>query len=173
MHLQQEHINVVIKKGWVFPKENFILEPTVEQVEQFTEDAIKNDWLLGCDLEGTGLDVQIVDVVMHGFAWSENDAIVIPELKEGRHDYWSRADWPRVQRCLNKIYSKCKLMFQNGVGYDVPLLRNRGWNLPLEQFTDDTMILHHSLHPESPHNIGFISSIYGKQPLRFSSGTVE
>ena len=156
--------NKVYRRGWVFPKENFILEPTVEQVEQFTEDAIKNDWLLGCDLEGTGLDVQIVDIVMHGFAWSENDAIVIPELKEGRQDYWSRQDWIRVRACLNKLYSNCRLMYQNGVGYDVPLSKNRGWNLPLKQYTDDTMILHHCLAPESPHNIGFISSIYGKQP---------
>ena len=154
----------IYKHGWKFPKENFILEPTVEQVEQFTEDAIKNDWLLGADLEGTGLDVQLVDIVMHGFAWSENDAIVIPEKTRDAKDYWSRSDWVRVQRCLNRIYSNCRLMFQNGVGYDVPLIRNRGWNLPLENFTDDTMILSHSLHPESPHNIGFISSIYGKQP---------
>lgn len=150
--------------GWEMPKENFIINPTIEQVEWFADEAVKNDWLLGADLEGTGLDVQLVDIVMHGFAWSENDAIVIPEKKEGGLDYWSRKDWPRVQKALNRIYSKCRLMFQNGVGYDVPLIRNRGWNLPLKQFVDDTMVMHHTLHPESPHNIGFISSIYGKQP---------
>lgn len=150
--------------GWEFPHENFILNPTVEQVEKFADDAVENDWLLGADLEGTGLDTQLVDIVMHGFAWSENDAIVIPETKEGGLDYWSRKDWPRVQRSLNKVYGNCRLMFQNGVGYDVPLIRNRGWNLPLKNFIHDTMVMHHTIHPESPHNIGFISSIYGKQP---------
>lgn len=165
--------NEVYENGWEFPKENFILEPTVEDVEWFTEEAIKNDWLLGCDLEGTGLDVQIVDIVMHGFAWSENDAIVIPERTDDGKLYWSRSDWPRVQRCLNRIYKHCRQMYQNGVGYDVPLITNRGWNIDLNKFEHDTMVLHHSLHPESPHNIGFISSIYGKQPLRFSSGTRE
>lgn len=155
--------NRVYKNGWELPKENFILNPTVEQVEWFADEAVKNKWLLGCDLEGTGLDVQLVSIVMHGFAWSESDAIVIPELKEGGLDYWSRSDWIRVRAALNKVYSNCDLMFQNGVGYDVPLLRNRGWNIPLERYTDDTMIMHHCLAAESPHNIGFISSIYGKQ----------
>jgi DNA polymerase I-like protein with 3'-5' exonuclease and polymerase domains/DNA-directed RNA polymerase subunit RPC12/RpoP len=146
------------------PEERFIVEPTLNDVRKFHKMWKEKNPLLGCDLEGTGLSIEHSLIFVHGFAWSESDAICIPELTEGMKKYWSPIEWKEVQSVLQDIYKNGRLMFQNGVGYDVPLLRARGWDVPLEQFEVDTMVLHHTLNPELPHNIGFISSVYGKQP---------
>lgn len=154
----------ILKNGWRKPPENFNLNPTVEDVEKFVDDAIKYQWLLGTDIEATGLNIELAQIVVLGFAWSESDAIVIPFLKYGGEEYWSRKDWNRVLSALTRLFANGNFMFQNGVGYDVPLLLKRGWKFPLKSFKMDTMVKHHAINPESPHNIGFISSIYGKQP---------
>lgn len=154
----------VYREGWPKGGENFLVNPTLDDVRNFVESALTNNWLLGCDLEATGLNIEHVDIVVHGFAWSEQDAIVIPETKLHGERYWTKEDWSEVVKLLNKVYTHGHLMYQNGVGYDIPLLRARGWEVNLEAYVDETMILHHTINPELPHNIGFISSIYGRQP---------
>lgn len=154
----------VYRNGWEVPEERFNLDPTVEEVESFVNEAIANQWLLGCDLEGDGLNIEHTNIVVAGFAWSESDAIVIPLLTTDKQEYYKGSDRNRVSNALKRLYREGRFMFQNGVGYDVPLLRARGWQFPIENLTLDTMVEHHAINPESPHNIGFISSIYGKQP---------
>ena len=155
----------VYNYGWEKPAENFNIDPTVDEVEAFVEEAIEKKWLLGTDLEGTGLNLETTEIVVAGFAWSESDAIVVPFRKEGGAYYYSATDWVRVKQALQRLFIHGRFMYQNGVGYDIPLLRRRGWNIPLETFEVDTMVMHHTISPELPHKIGFISSQFGKQPF--------
>lgn len=155
----------VYKEGWEQAPENFNIDPTVDEVEQFVEEAIKNQWLLGTDLEGTGLNIEHSAIVVAGFAWSESDAIVVPFRKEGGQSYYPPDEWERVSKALQRLFHEGRFMYQNGVGYDIPLLRARGWDIPFNNFEVDTMVMHHTLSPELPHKIGFISSQYGKQPF--------
>jgi uncharacterized protein YprB with RNaseH-like and TPR domain len=154
----------VYNNGWNVPEERFNIDPTASEVEAFVEEAIENQYLLGTDIEGTGLNLEHSEVVVLGFAWSESDAICVPFRREGGEPYYNASDWKRVQKAITRLFAEGRFMFQNGVGYDIPLLRNRGWTFPLENFEMDTMVLHHAINPEMPHNIGFISSQYGKQP---------
>ena len=154
----------VYKGGYKHLPERFNVTPTLEDVREFHRMVKAKDPLLGCDLEGTGLSIEHSNIFVHGFAWSMADAICIPERTLHGKPYWNSNEWPIVREILQDIYKNHRLMFQNGVGYDVPLLRARGWEVPLEQFEVDTMVLHHTLSPELPHNIGFISSMYGQQP---------
>lgn len=154
----------VYKEGWPEGKENFNLSPTLPEVRRFVDEAIQEQWLLGTDLEATGLNVEYVDIVVMGFAWSEEDAIVIPLTAEGGKQYWSPQEWPAVVLEINRLFDLGKFMFQNGVGYDIPLLRARGWDFKLKNYVDETMVMHHTINPELPHNIGFMSSVYGRQP---------
>ena len=151
-------------EGWNTPEERFNIEPTIEDLRSFVATAIREKYLLGTDLEATGLNIEHVDIVVMGFAWTESDCIVIPILAEGGKPYWSKKDWPEVSMLLNKLFAEGLFMFQNGVGYDIPLLRARGWKFILDRYVDETMVMHHTINPELPHNIGFISSVYGKQP---------
>lgn len=151
-------------EGFTPPEERFVIEPTIDDFRKFLEMVKTDRPLLGADLEGTGLNIEKSKIYVHGFAWSESDAICIPEFDKDFKPYWSKEEWEEVREGLNWIYTNGKLLFQNGVGYDVPLLRARGWDFNLKAFFHDTMILHHAISPELPHNIGFISSMFGKTP---------
>ena len=153
----------VYKEGWPDGEERFNLEPTLDDVRQFVDEAIREQYLLGTDLEATGLNVEYVDIVVMGFAWSEEDAIVMPLTTKGGKNYWTPKEWPIFVQEINRLFDLGKFMFQNGVGYDIPLLRARGWDFKLKNYVDETMVMHHTINPELPHNIGFISSIYGRQ----------
>lgn len=153
------------RHGWSTPPERFNVDPTLADVEKFVADSIKEDRLLGADIEADGLNIEYANIVCIGFAWSESDAIVIPLLTEGGREYWKPDERRKINRLLRSLFANCRFVFQNGVGYDVPLLRQRGWDFPLSAFVEDTMIQHHILSPELPHKIGFISSQYGKQPF--------
>ena len=148
--------------GYEEIKENFNIEPTLKDVEEFVENAIENKWLLGLDIEATGLNLEYAEIVVLGFAWSESDAIVIPFKKLHGEEYWNPEEWNYVRFLLEKLFKEGRFIAQNGVGYDIPLLRFRGWNFPLESYVGDTMILHHTIDPAQQHNIGLISSIYGR-----------
>ena len=151
--------------GWQTPPERFNLTPTIQNVRDFVKEAQEDRRLLGTDLEATGLNLEYAKIVTIGMAWNQSDAIVIPLLREGGREYWSQVEKKEVIELLNSLFNSNKFMFQNGVGYDVPLLRQNGFDFPLESFTEDTMIYHHILSPEQPHRIGFISSQYGSQPF--------
>lgn len=152
------------EEGWTPLAENFNVSPTIEDFRQFLSMVKTKDPILGCDLEATGLSIEKAKIYVHGFAWSEIDAICIPEYGANFDPYWTPDEWVEVKEGLNWIYSNTRSLWQNGVGYDVPLLRQNGWKLNLKKFYNDTMIMHHAINPELPHNIGFISSVFGKTP---------
>lgn len=154
----------VYNNGFEPPAERFNVTPTIEDFREFLDMVKTKNPILGADLEGTGLSIEKSKIYVHGFAWSESDAICIPEYGKNFEPYWTPEEWEEVKEGLNWIYSNGKLLFQNGVGYDVPLLRARGWDMKLSAFYHDTMIMHHAINPELPHNIGFISSMFGKTP---------
>lgn len=153
-----------LDNGFEQPVERFNINPTLDDLKTFVDQAIENDYLLGTDIEATGLSIEYAQIVCIGFAYNESDCLVVPLTRENGLPYWKGEEQREVKELLNKLFNSCRFLFQNGVGYDVPLLRARGFDFPLTSFTDDTMLLHHVLNPEILHNIGMISSFYGQQP---------
>ncbi len=152
-------------EGWKVPKEKFNLNPTLKNVLDFFDKCNKEKPLIGCDLEATGLSIEHSKIVVMGFALNEEEALVLPILAEGGREYWVEKEWRILVPKINHFFRNNKFIFQNGIGYDVPLLRARGWDFPLKSLVEDTLVLHHVLAPELPHKIGFISSQYGKLPF--------
>lgn len=100
-----------------------------------------------------------------GFATGEGDkAIVVPfyDSRKPNGSYWSREDelkaWDWVRIILSLSSPKT---FQNGM-YDVQYLARMGFTV--RNFSQDTMLLHHSLHPELDKSLGFLGSIYTDFP---------
>ena len=54
------------------------------------------------------------------------------------------------------------LCFQNGQGFDIPMLRKAGFLV--RGYTFDTMLCQRYMYPEMPANLQFIANIYGKIP---------
>jgi DNA polymerase I-like protein with 3'-5' exonuclease and polymerase domains len=157
----------ISESGWERPKENFQLDPTIEEVEKFVDWAIKEQPLLYGDIEGTGLNLNRSEVVVLGLAWSESEAIVIPFKKYGGVSAFNFDEMMRLKIAIQKLFDQCKgIIWQHGANYDIPVLNNEfnKFDLKHRAFGGDTMLLHHTINPELKHDIGFINSVYGKLP---------
>lgn len=142
-----------------WPRRELLLEPTLEDLEAWTDELISAE-LLSVDIE-TGWG-QITSI---GFAPSPERALVVPylDLRHADRCYWrdaasEAAAWRWVGRVLNSPVPK---LFQNGGGYDLYwLLKHR---LPARNAREDTRLLHHALYPELPKGLEFMGNSYASQ----------
>jgi len=134
------------------------IEPTLEDIHDFTDRFIKGCRLLSVDIETTGSRVTCI-----GFATSADRAIVIPfddERSKGG-SYWpdksaESSAWHCIRRVL--IDGSIPKLFQNGL-YDIAFLW-RAYGIGVRGAAEDTMLLQHSLQPESLKGLGYLGSLY-------------
>ena len=135
------------------------IEPTLEDIDVFIRDFVQTRCdLLSVDIETSGSRITCI-----GFAPSAANAIVIPfddERAAGR-SYWptreaEAAAWAAVRRVLED--TSIPKLFQNGL-YDIAFLW-RAYGIGVRGAREDTMLLSHSLQPESLKGLGYLGSIY-------------
>ena len=140
------------------PKCEIWIEPTLEDLNEFERQYIRGCGVLSVDIETAGNQVTCV-----GFATGSSCAIVIPffdSRRKGR-SYWASerheyAAWIFIQRILaDESVTK---LFQNGL-YDIAFLW-RAMGIKVVNATEDTLLLHHALQPESKKGLGFLGSLY-------------
>lgn len=134
------------------------IEPTLADIRTYIDEHIRGTKLLSVDIETSG-----TRVICIGFAPSTRSAIVIPFDDERTKSgcYWStpadeKSCWKLVREVL--IDSTIPKLFQNGL-YDIGFLW-RSYGIGVRGATHDTMLLHHSLQPESLKGLAFLGSIY-------------
>jgi len=149
--------------GYADLQENFNIEPTVKDVEQFVAKVIQEKLTVAVDTETTGLSYDDHEIVVIGLATSTEDAICVPVLTLHGESYFKGNDWIRVKESLRTLFYHAQQIYQNSF-FDVPRLRKMGFEIPYERIEHDTMILHHTIAAEAPHDLGFITSIYGSTP---------
>ncbi len=140
------------------PKRLIWVEPTLADLETFYANHILHCPLLSVDIETAGTAITEI-----GFATAADVAIVIPFFDKRRKtkSYWESATdevkaWQFVSRVLQD--SSIPKLFQNGL-YDIPfILRTTG--IRVRGAKEDTMLLHHSLYPESLKSLGYLGSLY-------------
>lgn len=146
--------------GWKPPKEKFNVEPTLKDVEEFSR-RVKKDTLLGVDIETYGsIDGDQAKVLMIGFAISGEEALVVPVM-DGYEEYWDPKVWPRVKKLVEKMLTVGKCVYQQG-SFDTYWLMQNGFKFSWP--AHDTLLMHHAIHPELPHRLDYIVSIYGSTP---------
>lgn len=152
-------------KRWKPPVENFNLYPKVSDVEKFVKEAIEKKALVACDIETDGgFSPDYNSITMIGLAMNGTDVLVVPFKRGGefaRNEYWSTSDYLKVTKLLKKLFVSVPMMFQNAM-FDVYQLAEKGFQIKTIQH--DTMLLHHAIHPELPHDLAYIVSIYGETP---------
>lgn len=97
-----------------------------------------------------------------GFAGSIDTALVVPfvDIRKPGCNYWSDLDmevaiWNEVADILGQ---PGEWIGQNGL-YDLGYLWLQ-YGIPVPHYAHDTMLLHHSLQPESEKGLGFLGSVY-------------
>lgn len=151
----------IAKTDYEPPKELFNINPSIEDLRLFVKKVVKDKITIGVDIETSGLDPEKSRLVVVGLASSGEEAISVPFLKQGFKPYWSDKEEIEASTLLNAVLSTCPLLFQNAL-FDVAHLRSHGYTVTTIQ--DDILLIHHATHPELPHNLGYIVSIYGKTP---------
>ena len=134
------------------------LDPTLEDIEKFYQDHILPAKKIACDIE-TNYGNQITCI---GFAPSPLLAICIPfyDMRKPDGSYWSTLEeelqaWGLVEKILSSPAAK---IYQNGM-FDLQH-QWQNYGLPVTNAGEDTMLLHHSLHPEAPKALDFLGSVY-------------
>jgi uracil-DNA glycosylase len=140
------------------PRRLVLVNPSIEEVESWTSTIIGSSAtsLLSCDIETGAGQIKCV-----GFASSVSDALVIPFVDQSKPG-WSYWDSPALEHrawdCVSRLLGSGILkVFQNGL-YDLQYLGKLGFR-PINCI-EDTMLLHHSIHPEMMKGLGFLGSIY-------------
>jgi uracil-DNA glycosylase len=143
------------------PKREIWIEPTLDDLETFYGLYLEPSDLIAVDIETSGPQITCV-----GFAPQPGISIVIPFFDPRRTEgsYWATRDlerraWDFVRRVLNLPARK---LFQNGL-YDIGFLW-RTVGITCRNPAEDTMLLHHSLYPESQKGLGFLGSLYTDEP---------
>jgi uracil-DNA glycosylase len=145
-----------------FPEFRFLrralyLEPTIADL------FVWRDRLLACPR--LAFDIETIpalgQITCIGFACSATEAYVIPfwDRRNAGGHYWPTIEdeviaWKITREILSSPSTK---IAQNGL-YDVQYCTEYNWLV--RGYTEDTMILHHSLYPSIPKGLDFLGSIY-------------
>lgn len=140
------------------PKREIWIEPTIADIETFIRDHIIGCEILAVDIETAGNRVTCIGLSPH-----KGLSLVIPfddSRRKGR-SFWPTsalelAAWVLIRGVLED--KAVKKVFQNGL-YDIAFLW-RANQIKVYGATEDTMLLHHALQPESLKSLGFLGSIY-------------
>lgn len=137
------------------------IEPSLADLEWFYAEHLVSATSIAFDIETSGNQITCI-----GFAPSKEISLCVPfvdnrNLDEGsRGSYWKTPQdealaWNFVRRVLDLPQPK----FGQNTLYDIHFLW-RGYGIPVRNYADDTMLLHHALQPESPKGLGFLGSVY-------------
>lgn len=142
------------------PERTVYIEPDLADMERYFNEAILPCKILSFDIETSGDQITCI-----GFAPRADSALVVPFVDPRRpgSSYWSseeleRLAWNYVRRVLNIPQPK---VGQN-ILYDIHFLW-RQYGIPVKNVTEDSMLLHHALQPESQKGLGFLGSVYSNE----------
>ena len=142
------------------PRREFWLQPTLDDLAAFEPHIYAADFLT-CDVETEARQITCV-----GFAPSPERAIVIPfvDKRKPNKSYWptpedESAAWGFVRRWLASDVPKVN---QN-ISYDLRYLWEL-YGIPINNIVGDTMLRQHAMQPEMQKSLGFLGSIYTREP---------
>jgi uracil-DNA glycosylase len=139
------------------------MEPTIEDLRRFKRDYIEPGALLGCDIETSNGQIECI-----GFSTSPHRAIVVPFIDYDRWppNYWTTAkkeQWA-LEWCAGLLEDPDQPILGQNFVYDVRWLFSKAARpITVRNYSEDTRLQHHSLYPELPKDLGFLTSIYAKE----------
>ena len=141
-----------------WPKRELWIEPTVGDLHEFRRRFIKVGGVIAVDIETSGSQITTL-----GIAPGPDIGLVIPffDPRAKERSYWATVDdersaWGFIREVMAD--REIKKVFQNGL-YDIAFLY-RAVGVKVRGAEEDTMLLHHSLQPESLKGLGYLGSIY-------------
>jgi len=143
------------------PKREIWIEPTLEDISRFI-----NEFIIGCDILSVDIETSGNRITCIGLASSTTNAIVIPfdDERTATGSYWSsQQDEYKCWLLIREILMDASIpkLFHNGL-YDIPFLW-RSMRIKVLGAVHDTMLLMHSLQPESLKSLGYCGSLFADE----------
>jgi uracil-DNA glycosylase len=139
------------------PARDIWIDPSLDDILRFFKDLLVPAERISFDIETKNQTITCIS-----FSPNPGVALTIPFHDERKEDwnYWPTLEeeikaWSLVRAALDLPQPK---LGQNGV-YDMQYLWYK-MGIPVRNYSDDTMLLHHTLQPELPKGLGFLGSIY-------------
>lgn len=139
------------------PVRTICVAETIEDIRDY-----KLSFLDGAVRKVLDIETGFEQITCIGFASSIDRALVVPfvDVRKPNCSYWTNlgdelAAWDLVAEILA---SGGEWIGQNGL-YDMQYLWQH-YGIPVPNYRHDTMLLHHSLQPESEKGLGFLGSVY-------------
>lgn len=145
----------------VRPSRKIWINPCIADIIHF-----RKEYIEGCDLLSFDSETANKQITCISFAPRDDIALIIPFVDRTKpsYHYWESleeevAAWKEVRTILNLPMPK---LAQNGL-YDLQYLW-RQHHIPVRNFLEDLMLLHHSIFLELPKDLGFLGSVYTSEP---------
>jgi DNA polymerase I-like protein with 3'-5' exonuclease and polymerase domains len=154
----------IAKNGFTRPPEHFITNPSLATVKAFCKQLLKKETRLYVDIEAIGSlnDRDHNEITMIGVMNGRTkQVLVVPFLVQGGSRFWESREEDEVRSIIREVLTKQPCVFHNAE-YDIKHLNYQGFG-PV-RLGGDTMLLHHALHPELPHSLDYVTSVYGNIP---------
>ncbi len=145
------------------PKRSLLISPLYNEVLDFLT-STQSHRIIAVDIETSNNQVHCISIAL-----TSDLAMSIPFMDESGHDYFNPEEEATIWRCLSAILESPDIVkvFHNAL-FDVPFLLARygirTW--PIE----DTMIGQGLLAPDMKKGLGFITSIYTREPYYKDDG---
>lgn len=142
------------------PVRSLKIQPSFTEARSYLQNILDFVDLLACDIEVYNNEVSCIS-----FAISELDCMSIPF-----DDRWSVEEEKALWRLIALVLedSKIEKIFQNGM-FDISFLFARN-KIEVKGYIHDTMIKHNLNYPDFPKGLGFITSIYTREPYYKDEG---
>jgi uracil-DNA glycosylase len=139
------------------PQRFVLVRPSIPEMYSWWKEHGQGAKYLAVDIET--IKGQIRNI---GFAPSRSHAINIPFIVNGA-SYWPTVsgEWAARQFVQMALESPAIKIGQNFL-YDLQYLLKEGFRV--NNYREDTMLLHHALYPEMQKGLGFLGSIYSNEP---------
>jgi DNA polymerase-1 len=140
-----------------------VVVKTLDQLKDVVDELIEKSSPLAFDIETTSLDVLQARLLCFGFTGWYGKSYTVPIVGYREEDIWG-CSLDQVKAELVRLFdSPCKKVGQNSISYDGPVIE-RCLDCRINNHSADTMLMHHALEEELPHDLEHIASLYHGGP---------
>jgi uracil-DNA glycosylase family 4 len=138
-----------------------IINPTYRETMSFLLDMQRSDKPVAADIEGLNDETACM-----GLANGAHRAICI-NFRDADRNTFTPVEEYDIWMGIQRLFDSHKVIAQNG-GFDAYWCRLRDWLRIRVWF--DTLLAHHTLYPQLPHNLAYLTSQYTNHPYYKDEG---
>ena len=136
---------------------------TLDQLKDVVDELIEKSSPLAFDIETTSLNVLEARLLCFGFSGWYGKSYTVPIVGFREADVWGCSLAQVMSELVRLFESPCKKVGHNSLSYDGPVIE-RCLGIKIENHAADTMLMHHALEEELPHDLEHVASLYHGGP---------